>query len=643
MLQTVGVLPGHTYIFSGWEYQNNINEPFISLRICWYEGENGTGIEISQNDSTGIFYYPNHYSFISTAICTAPPSAHSAKLKGIVRIAAPGLFASVYFDDMTFFETTSSSTPTPTPSPTPTPTPTPTPKPTCAPNLLLTNSGFEDGTTGWSTYRGSFSVVESPVQGGSYAAALNYDTVSTIWVYQTVHIRGGESYTFCGYALKNDPNIESVFLRISWYERSDIFITELSYNDSVAVLTDDQPQYRLLTTNQITSPLNARSARLKAVAVSRSATPATVYFDDFSFVGPAPEPTPSPTSTPTPTPTPTQLPTSTPSPTLTISPTSSPTADPTHTPIFTFSPTPSPTQITTLTPTPTQMPTSTLSPTLTPTPTPSPTPRLTPTHTPTPSPTTNPSNEGDIVINEVQYDPPQEGTDTAFEWLELLNRTGQPVDLTGWGISDNHESDPIPAMSVPPGGFGVIAARTDFYTNFPNFTGNIVFMSDGSISNGLSNTGDRLILSDPTGKVIDTLSFGDDNTVMSPPCRDVPEGHSIERRPAGLDTNQASDFVDNAAPSPGYDLPPTTPRPTPTIPTPMPSPSPILTQTSASSPTPPAVPAAPQFTPQPTPTLNLADPSSADQTQPWLHFGIPSVLFLIGLTLFAVLWLKKQG
>jgi hypothetical protein len=221
-----------------------------------------------------------------------------------------------------------------------------------------------------------------------------------------------------------------------------------------------------------------------------------------------------------------------------------------------------------------------------------------------------------------------------------MNRTSQTIDLTGWRISDNHESDPIPSLSLPPGGFAVIAATTDFYANFPDFSGNIVFMADGSIGNGLSNTGDRLILLDPTGKIIDALSYGGDNTIMSPPCRSVPEGHSLERRPAGLDTNQASDFVDNATPSPGYGLPSATPTPTPTLSlTPSITPNPLPTLTPTTDPTP-----TPDLTPQLTPTPNLAVSLSTSQAQPWIHFGIPSFLFLIGLTLFAAaLWLKKRS
>jgi hypothetical protein len=255
------------------------------------------------------------------------------------------------------------------------------------------------------------------------------------------------------------------------------------------------------------------------------------------------------------------------------------------------------------------------------------------------------------VINEVQYNPPQQSVDTAFEWLELLNRTGQTIDLTGWSLNDNHESDPVPSLFLPPGDFAVIAARTDFYANFPNFGGNIVFMADGSIGNGLSNTGDRLILADPTGKIIDSLSYGDDDTIMSPPCRNVPEGHSLERQPAGQDTNQASDFVDNSTPSPGCSLPSVTEMPTPSpspspSPTPTPAPTPSITPTTlpALTPTTTATPA-PNLTPKLTLTPNVTISSSVSQAQPWTHTKMPAFLFLIGLTLLvaAVFRLKKQG
>ncbi len=236
------------------------------------------------------------------------------------------------------------------------------------------------------------------------------------------------------------------------------------------------------------------------------------------------------------------------------------------------------------------------------------------------------------MINEVQYDPIQVGVDAAFEWLELLNQTGRTVDLTGWGIADNHGVDYIASLQLPAGGFAVIAAGDGFYDNFPDFTGNTVFIADGSIGNGLNNGGDCLVLMDSTGEMIDALSYGDDATMMLPSCQDVAEGHSLERQPAGLDTDQASDFVDNEAPSPGYGLEFATPTPTPT---------PTATATRTPTPTPPPT-ATPVPSPAPTPTPALTPAPILDGATPpeeiewWLVVSIIAGAALIGLAVFFV-------
>ncbi|MBM3136207.1 MAG: lamin tail domain-containing protein, partial [Chloroflexi bacterium] len=218
------------------------------------------------------------------------------------------------------------------------------------------------------------------------------------------------------------------------------------------------------------------------------------------------------------------------------------------------------------TPTPTatfHVPSSTLTPTPTPTwnvepgtPTPTPTSTRSPTNTPTPTPTAQASNPGDVVINEVQPDPPQSGSDAAYEWLELFNRTSQPIVLSGWTLADNTVTETLPTLTLPPGAFAVVAGRVaSFAVNFPGFGGLIVEMPDGTIGNGLGNTGDRLLLRDSRGVLIDALSYGDNTSVFDPPCPAVAAGHSLERRPAGYDTDRASDFVDNPSPSPGQGLP----------------------------------------------------------------------------------------
>jgi hypothetical protein len=209
-----------------------------------------------------------------------------------------------------------------------------------------------------------------------------------------------------------------------------------------------------------------------------------------------------------------------------------------------------------------------------------------------------------VVINEVQYDATQPGTDAPFEWVELFNSINEPVELVGWIISDNYGSDPIPSLILPPHGFAVIAATQDFYTNFPDFTGTIVFIEDGQIGRGLSNDGDRLILMDNAASIIDALSYGDDYSILLPPCQDVAAGHSLERQPAGMDTDQASDFVDNPNPTPGYGLATPTFTPTPTItptstPTASPAATPTITTTVTPTSTPPSSPTLEGTTPPP--------------------------------------------
>ncbi|MEE8470366.1 MAG: lamin tail domain-containing protein, partial [Dehalococcoidia bacterium] len=284
----------------------------------------------------------------------------------------------------------------------------------------------------------------------------------------------------------------------------------------------------------------------------------------------------------------------------------------------------------------------------------------TPIATPTPAPTPQsmpgaiPANEGDILISEVQYDPPQSGVDTAFEWLEIFNRATHTVDLTGWKIADNNGIDPIPSLTISPDGLAVIAAGADFYTNFPDFRGKIVFIPDGSIGNGLSNTGDRLILMDSTGRIIDALSYGSDVALMSPSCPDVAEGHSLERQPVDVDTDEAGDFLDRETPSPGYgpaiDAPAPTPVPVPTItdatiPIVISTPSPtaaavVLTPTPTT-----AAVTTPGTTPSPTPAptpLATQTSSPPGQSRTWLYVWIPSVVLLIGVSSLAFVVLLKR-
>jgi len=157
-----------------------------------------------------------------------------------------------------------------------------------------------------------------------------------------------------------------------------------------------------------------------------------------------------------------------------------------------------------------------------------------------------------LVINEIEYDSVQTGTDSIYEWFEIYNPNDFWVNLKDWTITDNNETDTIPEASIPAKGFLVVAAKeTGFKTNYPSFSGNIVYIADGTIGNGLSNEGDKLILKDNKGNIVDAVSYGLNKDIFNPSCLDVAEGHSLARSPDGKDTDTASDFINLTNPTPG--------------------------------------------------------------------------------------------
>lgn len=397
---------------------------------------------------------------------------------------------------------------------------------------LLVNGGFEAGGQCWQEVGCTFGLTDETGfvrTGGMAATVADDDEVG--WVYQVVRVQPGGDYTLGGWAMKNDADVRAVFVRIRWYETEDGSGVH-QYTIASERLTGDVEQYQRVTVDD-TAPGDARSARIECVIelVDSPAGTGTAYFDDVSFSGPPPS-TPTAVAVPTPTPTAATTPAASATPTPSAQPTPSPT------PVAQPTPTATPALGTPLAPTPTPVPAASPNPTPTPGPTP----------TPVPTPGGTSAGRGDIVVNEVMYDPLPDGSpERQLEWLEMFNPTGHAVDIEGWTVTDNWETDVIPSLTVPSGGFAVVAATESCVSDFTSLDGAVVVIEDGSIGNGLANDGDHLTLKDSAGNVIDELSYGDDAS-RTPRCPDVDEGHSLERSPPG------GEFVDNPGPSPGRGL-----------------------------------------------------------------------------------------
>ena len=114
----------------------------------------------------------------------------------------------------------------------------------------------------------------------------------------------------------------------------------------------------------------------------------------------------------------------------------------------------------------------------------------------------NADANGQVTLNEVC---PKNSTYHAadgncYDWVELYNSSSSEADISGWGLTDKAET---PYKYVFPGG-----------THIPAEGRLIVFCdSDAATNNnriapfGLSASGETLVLTDPTGSTVQTLTF----------------------------------------------------------------------------------------------------------------------------------------
>ena len=153
-----------------------------------------------------------------------------------------------------------------------------------------------------------------------------------------------------------------------------------------------------------------------------------------------------------------------------------------------------------------------------------------------------------VVINEVYYHGSAEK-----EWVELYNASSGTVNLNGWEIFDNYSNDDLPDVNLASGQFAVI-----FYDHDDNDSpaidfsidpGAVLIALDSPIGNGLADVGDKVVLKDNADQEIDAMSYGDDISVFT--LVGVGSGHSLARKPKGIDTNTADDWEDLTTPNPG--------------------------------------------------------------------------------------------
>jgi phosphatidylserine/phosphatidylglycerophosphate/cardiolipin synthase-like enzyme len=130
---------------------------------------------------------------------------------------------------------------------------------------------------------------------------------------------------------------------------------------------------------------------------------------------------------------------------------------------------------------------------------------------------------GDVVINEIMYDP-SASPDATGEWVELYNPTSSPVNLEGWVLRDHAENlHVIDALVLEPGGYVVLGRSTADNGGAP------VDQAYGDTFK-LSNGADAVVLENPEGEIVDEVQY---DTVSPWPAATF--GVSIELTAPDLD------------------------------------------------------------------------------------------------------------
>ncbi|GMU85785.1 MAG: hypothetical protein AMXMBFR48_10270 [Ignavibacteriales bacterium] len=123
------------------------------------------------------------------------------------------------------------------------------------------------------------------------------------------------------------------------------------------------------------------------------------------------------------------------------------------------------------------------------------------------------TNRGDIIFNELMYAP---GSGEP-EWIEIYNRSSAPLLLNGFMIADEQDTSRIQsARLLMPDSYIVISRDSSIASLY-----NHAFQSVVAGFPALNNSGDRIMLLDSLGKILDSLVYS--------PAWGGEDGRSLER------------------------------------------------------------------------------------------------------------------
>jgi glycerophosphoryl diester phosphodiesterase len=163
------------------------------------------------------------------------------------------------------------------------------------------------------------------------------------------------------------------------------------------------------------------------------------------------------------------------------------------------------------------------------------------------------------------------GSEPNGEWIELYNPGNATITLDDYKVGDEETLGGGEGMyrfpvgsQIGAGHVLVIANHADtFIANYsfapdfelvetdPNVPNLSPYTSWATGAIILGNLGDEVLVLDADDHVIDAVSWGNSTWAFNPSPAAAPAGHSLERKPANIDTDSAADWRDQTNPEPG--------------------------------------------------------------------------------------------
>lgn len=114
------------------------------------------------------------------------------------------------------------------------------------------------------------------------------------------------------------------------------------------------------------------------------------------------------------------------------------------------------------------------------------------------------SSQAQIVITEISYNTPS----VDIEFIELYNNSANTVDLSGWSFSQGISYTFPSGVSIGPAAYLLVAADS---VRMQNYFGVVSYPWDPSGGNGLSNSGEDIVIVDDMGVTVDSVDFEDNS------------------------------------------------------------------------------------------------------------------------------------